>query len=137
MSTPAVSLQRTSSVESPVPEGEYEDIREPERSGGSKQLGCRFRPRRQRFDQERKRQNQGKRDDCADYVAQNAIELVMSGTVRDYRRYQQNTHHREKKPTRAYGKERRQRRINTSYGKERDDSRQPRFGPGNGHGRDV
>src|SRR5713101_359116 len=94
MSTPAVPLQRTSSVESPVPEGEYEDIREPERSGGSKQLGCRFHPRRQRFDQEYQRQNQGKRDDSADYVAQNAIEPVMSRTVRDHRRYQQNSNHR-------------------------------------------
>ena len=39
--------------------------------------------------------NQSKRDDRADHVTQNAIELVQSPAVRDDRRYQQNTYHRE------------------------------------------
>src|SRR5258708_5137383 len=133
----AVPAVRAACVEAPVPKGEYENIGEPERSGGLQQCRRRFHPCRQRLDQERQRQNQGKSDHCAHDVTQKTIESMASRTIRDHRRNQQNDNDHEQQPTRPYGKERRKRGINASHGKKRDDCRPARFGIGNGRDQDY
>src|SRR4029077_2347047 len=134
---PAVPPVRASRVESPVPKCEYENIGEPERSGGLQQCRRRLHSRRQRPDQERQRQNEGESHHRAHDVTQKTIESMASCTIRDHRRNQQNDNDHEQQPTRTYGEEGGKRGINASHGKKRDDCRPARFGIGNGRDQDY
>src|SRR5882762_8346354 len=134
---PPVPSVRASCVESPVPKGEYENIGEPECSGGLQQCRRRLHSCRQRPDQDRQRQYQGKSDHCAHDVTQKTIESMASCTIRDHRRNQQKDNDHEQQPTRPYGEERGKRGINASHGKKRDDCRPARFSFGNGGDQDY
>src|SRR5258706_2751936 len=127
MSGAFVSLMGTAGVEPPVPEGEYQDVGEPQRCRRKQKRHWAFGMRRQSSDQEYHANNQSGREQTVDQETEDMIQSMATGVMGNDGGKQQRQNERRKEPARTEGENLRQRTVKSANRENRDEGRPARF----------
>ena len=111
-----VAPSRAASVDPPIPEGENDNVREPEKRGGKQKLKRRLPVRRKRVHQQHDRSDERHGDERADGKAEDAVKLQFAEPMAYDRRHEQDADERGQQPGRPNDERPGQRKINRGDG---------------------
>ena len=107
---------RAASVDPPIPQGEDDDVREPEKRGGKQELKRGLPVRRKRVYQQHDRGDERHGDERADGKAEDAVELQFAEAMAYNRWHEQHTDERGQQPGRPNDERPGQRKVNRGDG---------------------